>query len=167
MQNSEDWKWKPTRNVSTRKQHDIKAAEDLVRSKTKPIETSQQATDNLLLEVEPAKIEGDEFEWSIEVSEQPSRKGAEVSAFSQGSGDIEFNIETAPSSNMKFIVAGAGGVVVLVAILGWLFMGGSSAKAPQTAEVPVQQNSQQVQAPVSTFAAANTASEANTATRDN
>jgi cytoskeletal protein RodZ len=59
---------------------------------------------------------------------------------------------------MKFIVAGASGLVVLVALLGWLFMGGSPNNAPQKAEVPNKQNSQQVETPVSTYSQTNTAS---------
>lgn len=136
----------------------IKAAEDVVKSKTKVAEPVSTASvqEDLLLEVEPVKSAADEFEWSVDVSEQPARRGGEVKAFAPSFGDVDFNIETAPSSNMKFIVAGAGGLVVLVAILGWMFMGGSS-NATQKAEVPAPQTSQQVQAPVSTFSDANTA----------
>jgi len=130
----------------------IKAAEENVKLRTKPVAAVH---DDLLLEVEPVKQAGDDFEWSVDISEQPSRKDINAKTISQVSDDIDFNIETAPGSNMKFIVAGAAGLVVLVAILGWIFMGGSSAKAPQTAEVPAQQNTQQVQAPVSTFSEAN------------
>ena len=137
----------------------IKAAEEVVKSKTRHAEPAPVSKDDdLLLEVEPVKTAGDDFEWSVDVSEQPSRKNTEVRAFSQNSVDIDFNIEAAPSSNMKFIVAGAGGLIVLVAILGWMFMGGSSNNVPQKAEVPVQQNTEQVQTPVSTFSEANTAS---------
>ena len=136
----------------------IKAAEDVVKSKTKVAEPVSTASvqEDLLLEVEPVKSAADEFEWSVDVSEQPACRGGEVKAFAPSFGDVDFNIETAPSSNMKFIVAGAGGLVVLVAILGWMFMGGSS-NATQKAEVPAPQTSQQVQAPVSTFSDANTA----------
>jgi serine/threonine protein kinase len=140
----------------------IKAAEEVVKSKSKPVEQAPAAAaeEDFLLEVEPVKTARDDFEWSVEISEQPSRKTAEVRAFSQNSAGVDFNIDVAPSSNMKFIVAGAGGLVVLVAILGWLFMGGPTSNAPQKAESPAQQNSQQVQTPVSTFSDANTASPA-------
>jgi serine/threonine protein kinase len=136
----------------------IKAAEAVVKSKAKqPDKPAAVATDDLLLEVEPVKPASDDFEWSADVSEQPSQKSAEVRAFSQESADLDFNLHTAsPSSNMKFIVAGAGGLIVLVAILGWFFMGGSSNQPPQKAEVPAQQTSEPVQAPVSTFSEANT-----------
>jgi serine/threonine protein kinase len=136
----------------------IKAAEAVVKSKAKqPDKPAAVTTDDLLLEVEPVKPASDDFEWSADVSEQPSQKSAEVRAFSQESADLDFNLHTAsPSSNMKFIVAGAGGLIVLVAILGWFFMGGSSNQPPQKAEVPAQQTSEPVQAPVSTFSEANT-----------
>jgi len=138
----------------------IKAVDEIAQTNTKTVQLSETSAteENLLLEVEPVKPAGDDFEWSVDISEQPVRKGADVKAFSQESNDLDFNIEPSPSSNMKFIVAAAGGLVVLVAVLGWLFMGGSSSKAPQTAEVPTTQASQQVQAPVSTFSDANTAS---------
>ena len=101
------------------------------------------ATEDLLLEVEPVKTVDDVFEWSVDVSEQPSRSGAEVKAFSSADG-IDFELPTSSGSNMKFIVAGAAAVIVVVAVIGWLFMGGSStsavpqAQAPTTTAQPVQ-----------------------------
>jgi len=104
---------------------------------------STAATEDLLLEVEPVKTVDDVFEWSVDVSEQPSRSGAEVKAFSSADG-IDFELPTSSGSNMKFIVAGAAAVIVVVAVIGWLFMGGSStsavpqAQAPTTTAQPVQ-----------------------------
>ena len=79
--------------------------------------------------------------------------------------DIDFNIETTPRSNMKFVAAGAGGLVILVAILGWLFMSGSKPVEQPKTQVPteVQQTVQQEQpasqeqVPVSTYADQNSA----------
>ena len=104
---------------------------------------STAAAEDLLLEVEPVKTVDDVFEWSVDVSEQPSRSGAEVKAFSSADG-IDFELPTSSGSNMKFIVAGAAAVIVVVAVIGWLFMGGSStsavpqAQAPTTTAQPVQ-----------------------------
>jgi Serine/threonine protein kinase len=134
----------------------IKAAEQVVRSRAKPNEP-QTTDEDFLLEVEPVKTAGDEFEWSVDVSEQPSGGNSQKVATSENSDDFEFNIATAPTSNVKFIAAGAGGLVVLVAILGWFLIGGSPGNSSQKAEATTQQNSQQVQAPVSTYSDANTA----------
>jgi serine/threonine protein kinase len=97
--------------------------------------------DDSLLEVEPVKTASDDFEWSVDVSEQPSRSSSDVRAFAQNSADgLDFNLDPPPSSNIKFVVAGAVALVALVALLGWLFMGGSSqpepAKAPAATEHP-------------------------------
>lgn len=120
----------------------------------KPVETEAKAkaAEEDLLEVEPVHVE-DAFEWSVEISEQPSKPVTAVKAYSSAHEDIDFNIGSAPQSNMKFIAAGAGGLVVVVAILGWLFMGGSTPAEQPKAQVPaeVQQSQQQEQTPVSTY----------------
>lgn len=134
----------------------VKAAEEVVKSKAKHSVPIAEA-DDLLLEVEPVKPANDDFEWSVDVSEQPASQSKEVRAFSQDTDDLDFNLHTAPSSNMKYIVAGAGGLILLVAVIGWFLIGGSSSPAPQKAEAPIQQNTEQVQAPVSTYSEANTA----------
>jgi serine/threonine protein kinase len=112
-----------------------------VKSAPKEPKRSEKAVvqDDLLLEVEPVKTASDDFEWSVDVSEQPSRSGEDVRAFSQNSSDLDFNLDAPPSSNMKFVVAGAGALVVVVAILGWLFIGGSSQPEPAKTPVAVQQ----------------------------
>ena len=117
----------------------------------------ESAIEDLLLEVEPVKSADDKFEWSIDVSEEPAHRNREVKAFS-ATDDIDFNLETPRSGpNMKVIAAGAGSIVVVIAILGWVFMGGSSSSnnAPQ-AQIPVQQQAQE-QTPVSSFADPNAA----------
>jgi len=119
------------------------------------------ADDQFLLEVEPVKTADDNFEWSIDVSEEPSPRTSEVKAFSASDEDIDFNIETSSGPNMKVIAAGVGSLVIVVAILGWVFMGGSSPSNSSQAQSPQQQRSQE-QAPVSSFAepnAANTSTE--------
>lgn len=139
----------------------IKAAEDVVRSKSKPAESNNNvAVEDSLLEVEPVKSVEDDFEWSVDISEQPSRKAAEVSAYSDHDDSIDFNIETAPSSNMKFIVAGAAGLIVVVAIIGWFFMSSSSNNSTPKVEASAPQSVQTEQAPASTLSESNTATPA-------
>jgi len=128
----------------------------------KPVEIVSEpkiALDDLLLEVEPAKHVDDAFEWSVDISEQPSRTAKAVKAYSATHEEIDFNLETAPRSNMKFVAAGAGAIVILVAILGWLFMGGSKPAEQPKAQVPTetQQTVQQEQVPVSTYGEQNSA----------
>jgi serine/threonine protein kinase len=128
----------------------------------KPVEAVVEpklSSDDLLLEVESVKLVDDSFEWSVDVSEQPSRADKAVKSYSASHQDIDFNIETAPRSNMKFVAAGAGGLVILVAILGGLFMGGSKPAEQPKAQAPaeIQQPVQQEQAPVSTYGEQNAA----------
>jgi serine/threonine protein kinase len=132
----------------------IRNAEEVVKSKSRANEAAT-APDDLLLEVEPVKTQDNDFEWSIEVSDQPTRKGTDVRAFSQDPIEVDFNLDQTPRSNMKFVVAGAGGLIVLVAIFGWLFMGGSSNTPTQKPDLPVQQSQEQVQAPASTYSDTN------------
>jgi len=124
----------------------------------------QTIDEGLLLEVEPAKNADDDFEWSIDVSEQPVKKAAAVSPRSTVDPDLDFNLHSAPASNMKFVMAGAGALILVVAILGWMFMGGSSKPAEPAYVRPVetQQPAQQEPAPAAAYTdqgAANTATD--------
>ena len=111
-----------------------------------------ESIEDLLLEVEPVKSADDDFEWSVEVSEQPSRKGAEVSSYSAVEHEIDFGLSAPRSSNLKFVAAGGAALVIVVAVFGWLFMGGSAPAEQPKAQVPeVQQPSQPEQQSVSTF----------------
>jgi hypothetical protein len=111
-----------------------------------------ESIEDLLLEVEPVKSADDDFEWSVEVSEQPSRKGIDASSYAAAEHEIDFGLKTSGSSNLKFVAAGAAALVLVVAIFGWLFMGGSAPAEQPKAQVPeVQQPSQPEQQPVSTF----------------
>jgi hypothetical protein len=143
----------------------IKAAEVAAAEKAaeeaKKAAAAEVSEDQFLLEVEPVKTADDNFEWSIDVSEEPSRREREVKAFSASDGDIDFNIEASSGPNIKVIAAGVGSLVIVVAILGWVFMGGSSPSNSSQAQAPQQQRSQE-QAPASSFAepnAANTSTE--------
>ena len=128
------------------------------RVEAKRIKSAEQGSvakanpEDLLLEVEPVKTVDDIFEWSVDVSEQPSRTGSEVNAFSSADDGIDFELPTTPASNMKFIVAGAGALVLVVAVIGWLFMGGSSTPPAQSQKAPVvEQPAQTEQIPASSF----------------
>jgi len=146
----------------------IKAAEIAAEAAKKPeikpaaessLVAQQQSVEDFLLEVEPVKPADDKFEWSIDVSEEPARRDREVRAFSASNDEIDFNIETGRSPNTKVIAVGAGSLVIVVAILGWVFMGGSSSN--NSAQAPAPQQQSQEQTPVSSFAdpaAANTSS---------
>jgi len=120
----------------------------------------------LLLEVEPVHTSAapvDVFEWSEEelyVSEPPTRK---AKSSIHDSIDVDFGMKPAGSPNFKFIAAGAGALIVVVAIIGWVFIGGSPApqQAVETKPQQVQSAPPQEQAPVSTYGTAN----ANTATQ--
>jgi serine/threonine protein kinase len=118
--------------------------------------SSPVRSEDLLLEVEPVKTADDDFEWSVDISEQPSRTTSETKALHDSEG-LDFNLPVGSSSNLKFIVAGAGTLVVVVAIVGWLFMGGSSTPvSSQKAAAPVvQQPAQTEQIPTSAFAESN------------
>ena len=115
-------------------------------------DTFEKPDEPPLLEVEAVRTVDEIFEWSVDVSEQPSRKETAARSEEQPFSDLDFNIETAPSSNFKFVAAGAGGLVVLVAIIGWFFIGGSTpAETPKAQSPVVQQPAQQDQIPVSTY----------------
>jgi serine/threonine protein kinase len=129
------------------------------RVESKRIKSAEQGSvakanpEDLLLEVEPVKTVDDIFEWSVDVSEQPSRTESELNAFSSADDGIDFELPTTPASNMKFIVAGAGALVLIVAVIGWLFMGGSSTPPAQSQKAPVvEQPTQTEQIPASSFA---------------
>jgi serine/threonine protein kinase len=127
----------------------IKTAEVQTRSKSPAIE------EDVLLEVEPVRPVDEAFEWSVEVSEQPSREPSNTKASADSHEELDFNIGAGSSSNMKFIAAAAGGLIVVVAILGWVFMGGSTPAEPPKAQIPAvqQQDTRQAQetAPVSAY----------------
>jgi serine/threonine protein kinase len=117
---------------------------------------SEPADDAFLLEVEPVKNADDDFEWSIDVSEQPAKKAA--AARTPGESDLDFNLPAAPSSNMKFVMAGAGGLVLVVAILGWFLMGGSSKPSEPARTQPVEtQQPVQEQVPAAAYTDQNSA----------
>jgi hypothetical protein len=118
--------------------------------------SSPVRSEDLLLEVEPVKTADDDFEWPVDISEQPSRTSSETKALHDSEG-LDFNLPVGSSSNLKFIVAGAGALVVVVAIVGWLFLGGSSTPvSSQKAAAPVvQQPAQTEQIPTSAFAESN------------
>jgi serine/threonine protein kinase len=111
--------------------------------------------DQFLLEVPvpvaAAETPSDSFEWSEDISEQPAARAKKASSYTEGA-DVDFGYGEAPKSNFKFIAAGAGALVVVLAVVGWMFMGGS--EKPQSAQ---SQQSQQVaspnqdQAPVSAY----------------
>src|SRR5262249_42532197 len=93
-------------------------------------------------------------EWSEDISEQSQRKSAKTSSHAHGV-EVDFGYSEAPRSNFKVIAAGAGALVVVLAVVGWMFMGGS--QKPEAGQVPsfeqVQQQAQpnQEQAPVSAY----------------
>ncbi|HEY2867837.1 MAG TPA: serine/threonine-protein kinase, partial [Pyrinomonadaceae bacterium] len=101
------------------------------------------ADEPLLLEVEPVHTSAapaDSFEWSdqeLYVSEPPSRKAKRSI---HDSIDVDFGMKPASAGNFKFIAAGAGALIVVVAILGWLLIGGSSTpqQAVESKPQPVQ-----------------------------
>src|SRR6185436_14551347 len=80
---------------------------------SQPQPPAQTIDEGLLLEVEPAKNADDDFEWSIDVSEQPVKKAAAVSPRSTVDPDVDFNLHSAPASNMKFVMAGAGALILV------------------------------------------------------
>lgn len=94
---------------------------------------AETATDEqFLLEVEPvpaASAASDSFEWSEEelnISKEPARKAtADVRAFS-ADNEIDFRLGAAPRTNWKTLAAGGAAAVVISAVLGWVFLGGSS-----------------------------------------
>jgi serine/threonine protein kinase len=119
----------------------------------------------LLLEVEPVHTSAapvDAFEWSEEelyVSEAPTRKAKRSI---HDSIDVDFGMKPVSSGNFKFIAAAAAALIVVVAIVGWVFIGGSSTpqQAVESKPQQIQSAPPQEQAPVSTFSepsASNTA----------
>ena len=130
------------------------------------------ADEPLLLEVEPVHTSAapaDEFEWSEEelyVSEPPTRK---AKSSIHDSIDVDFGMKPAGAPHFKFIAAGAGALIVVVAILGWVFIGGSSApqQAVETKPQQVQPAPAQEQAPVSTYDSQNAANTAQSTQADN
>ena len=113
----------------------------------------------LLLEVEPVQTTAapaDTFEWSdqeLYVSEPPSRK---AKGSIHNSIDVDFGMKPASGPNFRFIAAGAAALIVVVAILGWVFIGGSPAPQQTVETKPqVQSPPPQEQAPVSTYGGQN------------
>ncbi|HYJ90069.1 MAG TPA: protein kinase [Pyrinomonadaceae bacterium] len=136
------------------------AADPTKTSETKKQELKTHAVSNavddqLLLEVEPVETpaaSADSFEWSEEelyVSEAPSRRTRKTST---DSIDVDFGMNSAPGSNFKFVAAGAGALIVVLAIVGWMFMGGSSTSPQAVQTKPEQaQPAPQEQAPVAAY----------------
>lgn len=112
--------------------------------------------EHFLLEVEPVTAAAsDSFEWSVDVSEEPSRAASEHSSFVPKAADIDFNIEPAPRANTKLFAAAGGAFVLVAAAVGWFLFGGSTpAESPKAKNPPEQQSVQQTQEPsaVSSFA---------------
>jgi serine/threonine protein kinase len=160
------------RKRAEQKQLDLEAEIQRQREKTERLKAAEKKQaearaasagdvgddEQFLLEVEPVTPASDDFEWSVDVSEEPVRRHS-TKPDRADSDNVEFNIEAAPRSNIKVMVAGAGVLVLALAVVGWLFLGGPSHQNAPEAQVPSSETAapqQELQQPVSSFSEANT-----------
>jgi serine/threonine protein kinase len=133
----------------------IRSAQKKEAEAQKPV-VDAGSDEQFLLEVEPVKAAESTaaaenvFEWSEEdlnISRTPESSSSSSRSIFESTDYAE-----EPKSNMKFVAAGGGALVVVLAIVGWMFVGGSS--KPQTAQsqpTQTQQSVQQDQTPVSGY----------------